>query len=279
MLNKIVLTGASGRLGSYLREPLSKLCKILISTDVNDDIGALNDNEQFILADLSKFEEINPVMIGANVICHFGAIVDEKPFNQLLGPNFIRSYNVWETAKLNNVKRVIYASSIHAVGMYSNSIKLTPFVPHRPDTYYGLSKCFSEDLARMYYEKNQIETACLRIASCAPVTTKRGLASWLSYNDLILLVKAAIEAKFIGFSILYGVSNNTRKKIDNSESKHVGFKPKDNAEVYAKKILKKDLSEEISDPGNKCHGGPFASTELGISPIEKMNIINKKKED
>ena len=66
-----------------------------------------------------------------------------------------------------------------------------------------LSKCFSEDLARMYYEKNQIETACLRIASCAPVTTKRGLASWLSYNDLILLVKSAIESKFIGFSILY----------------------------------------------------------------------------
>ena len=107
MLNKIVLTGASGRLGSYLREPLSKLCKILISTDVNDDIGALHDNEQFILADLCKFEEINPLMKGVNVICHFGAIVDEKPFNQLLGPNFIGSYNVWEAAKLNNVKRVI----------------------------------------------------------------------------------------------------------------------------------------------------------------------------
>ena len=167
------------------------------------------------------------------------------------------------------VSTVYFRSSVIPSNRKSRSIKIGPV----------LSKCFSEDLARMYYEKNQIETACLRIASCAPVTTKRGLASWLSYNDLILLVKAAIEAKFIGFSILYGVSNNTRKKIDNSESKHVGFNPKDNAEVYAKKILKKDLSEEMSDPGNKCHGGPFASTELGISPIEKMNIINKKKED
>ncbi len=277
MLDKIVLTGASGRLGSYLRHPLSTLCKELISTDINNEIGPLYNNEQFINADLSKFEEINSVIQGANMICHFGAIVDEHPFNMLLGPNFIGSYNIWEAARQNKIKRVIYASSIHAVGMYSNSINLTPFVPHRPDTYYGLSKCFSEDLARMYYEKNQIEAACLRIASCAPVTTARGLSSWLSYEDLILLVTAAIEAKFIGFSIVYGVSNNTRKNINNSESSHINFLPKDNAEVYANKILNSDLSEELLDSGNKCHGGPFASTQLGISPMGKMKIINDKK--
>jgi len=38
--NKIVLTGASGRLGSYLREPLSKISKKLVSTD-KDDIGKI----------------------------------------------------------------------------------------------------------------------------------------------------------------------------------------------------------------------------------------------
>ena len=278
MLDKIVLTGASGRLGSYLREPLSDLCKSLISTDINDEIGSLYKNEDFINADLSKFDEINSAIQGASMICHFGAIVDESPFNELLGPNFIGSYNIWEAAKKNKVKRIIYASSIHAVGMYSNSTKLTPFVPHRPDTYYGLSKCFSEDLARMYYEKNQVEAVCLRIASCAPVTTARGLSSWLSYEDLILLVKAAIQAKFVGFSILYGVSNNKRKNIDNSESSHIGFLPEDNAEVYANKIFQSDLSNELLDPGNMCHGGPFASTELGISPLEKMKIINEKKD-
>ena len=124
MLDKIVLTRASGRLGSYLREPLSDLCRSLISTDINDEIGSLYKNEDFINADLSKFEEINSAIQGANMICHFGAIVDESPFNELLGPNFIGSYNIWEAAKKNKVKRIIYASSIHAVGMYSNSIKL-----------------------------------------------------------------------------------------------------------------------------------------------------------
>ena len=213
MLNKIVLTGASGRLGSYLRKPIAKLCKKLISTDINNEIGPLFDNEEFVKADLSNFSDIKKIVQGSNMICHFGALVDEAPFEDLLGPNFIGSYNVWEAAKINKVKRIIYASSIHAVGMYSKIETLTSKSLHNPDSFYGLGKCFSEDLARMYYEKNQIEAACLRIASCAPVTTARGLSSWLSYEDLILLVTAAIEAKFIGFSIVYGVSNNTRKNI------------------------------------------------------------------
>ena len=57
--------------------------------------------------------------------------------------------------------------------MQLNALKtetLTSKTLHNPDTFYGLGKCFSEDLAKMYYE-NGLESVCLRIASCAPVTT------------------------------------------------------------------------------------------------------------
>ena len=277
MLNKIVLTGASGRLGSYLRKPLSKLCKNLISTDINNDIGPLFDNEEFVKADLSNFSDLEKIVKGSNMICHFGAMVDEAPFEDLLGPNFIGSYNVWEAAKINKVKRIIYASSIHAVGMYSKTETLTSKSLHNPDSFYGLGKCFSEDLAKMYYEKNGLETVCLRIASCAPVTTLRSLSTWLSYEDLIEMVTKCIDTPFTGFSIIYGVSNNTRKNIDNSLCSHLGFIPKDNAEKFADEIFKSDYQAELNDKGNKFHGGPFASTKLGKSPLGKMKINHKKK--
>ena len=279
MLNKIVLTGASGRLGSYLRKPLSKLCMKLISTDIKNEIGPLFDNEEFIQADLSKFSEIEKVIQGSTMVCHFGALVDEAPFEDLLGPNFVGSYNVWESAKINKVKRIIYASSIHAVGMYSKTETLTSKTLHNPDTFYGLGKCFSEDLAKMYYEKNGLESVCLRIASCAPVTTLRSLSTWLSYNDLIQMVTRCIDTPFTGFSIVYGVSNNTRKNVDNSQCSHIGFTPNDNAEQFADEIFKGDCDEELNDEGNKFHGGPFSSTQLGISPLSKMKINNKKKEN
>ena len=277
MIEKIVLTGAGGRLGSYLREPISNLCNYLVSTDIKENIGPLYENEKFIQADLSNFDEINPIIENATMICHFGAIVDELPFNKLLGPNYIGSYNIWESSRRHNVKRVIYSSSMHAVGMYPKTMTLKTDTPHRPDSFYGLAKCFTEDLAKMYFEKNAIEAVCLRIASCAPVNTARSLSSWLSYNDLIKLVTKSIDTPYTGYTIIYGISNNDRKNVDNSNASHIGYIPEDNAEIFAEEILQKDLTEELNDKGNQCHGGAFASTELGVSPMKKMNIIHDPK--
>ena len=277
MIEKIVLTGAGGRLGSYLRDPIAKLCKNLVSTDIKENIGSLYENEKFIQADLSNFDEINPIIENASMVCHFGAVVDELPFYKLLGPNYVGSYNIWESSRRHNVKRVIYSSSMHAVGMYPKTMTLKTDTPHRPDSFYGLAKCFTEDLAKMYFEKNKIEAVCLRIASCAPVNTARSLSSWLSYNDLIKLVIKSIDTPYTGYTVIYGISNNDRKNVDNSNASHIGFIPEDNAEIFAEEILQKDLTEELNDKGNHCHGGAFASTELGVSPMKKMNIIHDPK--
>ena len=273
MKKRILLTGAGGRLGSFLREPLSKICTELVSTDIKKNIGKLNKNEKYISADLANFDQICEITKDVSFVCHFGALVDELPFNEILGPNFIGSYNVWESARLNNCKRVIYASSIHAVGMYKRTKTLRPKTPHRADGFYGLSKCFTENLARMYFDKCGIESVCLRIATCSPVTTARSLTSWLSYDDLIQLVMRSIGTTHTGYSVVYGVSDNDRSNLSNIDSGHLGFKPKDNAEVYASKIFADDLTEELADEGNKLHGGPFASTDLGVSAMDKMKIV------
>ena len=115
-MKKIILTGAAGRLGSYLREPLSKLADELVSSDIVHDIGKLYRGEKYICADLTKYDEIHALLSDADMVVHFGAHPDEAPFEQLLGPNFIGAYNIWEAAFQNGVRRVIYASSIHAVG-------------------------------------------------------------------------------------------------------------------------------------------------------------------
>ena len=273
MKKRILLTGAGGRLGSFLREPLSNICTELVSTDITKNIGKLNKNEKYISADLANFDQICEITKDVSFVCHFGALVDELPFNEMLGPNFIGSYNVWESARLNNCKRVIYASSIHAVGMYKRTKTLRPKTPHRADGFYGLSKCFTENLARMYFDKCGIESVCLRIATCSPVTTARSLTSWLSYDDLIRLVMRSIDTTHTGYSVVYGVSDNDRSNLSNIDSGHLGFKPKDNAEVYASKIFADDLTEELADEGNKLHGGPFASTDLGVSAMDKMKIV------
>ena len=276
-MKKIVLTGAAGRLGSYLREPLTKLADQLVSTDINSDIGKLYPGETFVKANLEDLNAFEKMLKGAEMVLHFGAFVDEAPFEKLLGPNFIGAYNIWEAARRNNVRRVIYASSIHAVGMYPKNETISINAPHRPDTFYGLAKCFAEDLGRMYWEKCGLESVCLRILSCAQVTSTRALGSWLSYDDLIHLVTRAVDTPTTEFSIIYGVSKNDRSPINNSESKFLGYRPKDNAEIFANKILADQQEANPADLGQTRHGGPFAAVELGESGLAQMAIIDDRK--
>jgi uronate dehydrogenase len=278
-MKKIVLTGAAGRLGSYLREPLSKMTDQLVSSDKVSDIGKLYEGEKYVSADLANYAEIHALLKDADMVVHFGAHPDEAPFEQLLGPNFIGAYNIWESAFQNKLRRVVYASSIHAVGMYPKTEFIGTDVPHRPDSFYGLAKCFSEDLARMYWEKRGLEAVCLRIISCAQVNNPRALGTWLSYDDLIHLVERAVDTPITGFSIIYGVSNNDRAGVDNSKAQFLGYRPKDNAEQFAAKVLAEAPPSNPSDLGQLCHGGPFASVALGKSGMAKMNIINDAKKN
>ncbi len=275
-MKKIVLTGAAGRLGSYLREPLSKLADKLVSTDIID-VGELYEGESFINADLANLAEMEAVIEGADMVVHFGAIGDEAPFEDLLGPNFIGAYNIWEAAYRHGVKRVVYASSIHAVGMHPKNKFIGTDVEHRPDTFYGLAKCFAENLGRMYWEKRGLESVHMRILSCAQVNNARALGSWLSYDDLIQMVTRAIETPVTGFTIIYGVSNNDRAPVDNALASFMGYRPKDNAEQFAPEVLSEMPAADPTDPGQMRHGGPFASVELGNSGVASMNIVDDKK--
>ena len=276
-MKKIVLTGAAGRLGSYLREPLLKMADELVSTDLVDDIGTLYEGETYVRADLANLDEILPLLEVADMVVHFGAIGDESPFEAILGPNIIGAYNIWEAAFRNGVRRVVYASSIHAVGMHPKTEFIGTDAPHRPDTFYGLAKCFAEDLASLYWYKRGVEAVCLRILSCAQVTNARAVGSWLSYDDLIHLVERAISTPVTGFSIVYGVSNNDRAPVDNAKASFLGYRPKDNAEQFAAKIFAETPPVDIHDAGNMCHGGPFASVKLGNSGMAALNIVDDKK--
>jgi uronate dehydrogenase len=277
-MKKLVLTGAGGRLGSYLREPLSKMCDELVSTDWVEDIDTLYPGESYVKADLGSLEQMEAVLEDADMVVHFGAIGDEAAWDAILHSNIIGAYNVWEAAARKGLRRVVYASSIHAVGMYPKTQRIDTEVPHRPDTYYGLAKCFAEDLGSLYWDKKGMESVHLRILSAAQVNNPRSLGTWLSYDDLIHLVERAITTPITGFSIVYGVSNNDRATVDNHKVSFLGYRPKDNAEQFSEAVFAEATPADPTDPGQMCQGGPFASVEIGFSGTASMNIVQDKKE-
>ncbi|MBS1302346.1 NAD(P)-dependent oxidoreductase [Loktanella sp. SALINAS62] len=276
-MKKIVLTGAAGNLGSVLRKPLAEMCETLVTTDIADTLTGILPNETYTKADLGQLDQVEPLLQGADMVVHFGAIGDEAPWDQILHSNIVGAYTIWEAAYRQGVRRVVYASSIHAVGMHAKSDCLDGLERHRPDTYYGLSKCFAEDLASLYWDKRGVESVCMRIYSCQPEPANaRAVGSWLSYDDLTRMVRSAITSPTTGFTIVWGVSNNDRAPVSNARASFLGYRPQDNGEDYAGAILPKADPMDPQNPEDMCHGGPFAVVPLGESGVEMIKARSPK---
>ncbi|PVA07539.1 NAD-dependent epimerase/dehydratase family protein [Thalassorhabdomicrobium marinisediminis] len=276
---KIVLTGACGNLGMEIRATLAALADELVSVDIADAPADLLENERFVQADCANFDEVLPLMEGADMAVHFASIADERPFEVLLGPNYLSSYNVWEAGHRQGVKRVIYASSVHAVGMRENAEGIDVDAEHAPDTFYGLAKCFTEDLGKLYWAKRGMESVHLRIFSCTKEPQNvRALRTWLSFDDLRHLVERAVTATTTGFAVIYGISNNDRAPVNNTKAGFLGYKPKDNAEDWADKLLAEAPPADPSDPAQMCLGGPFATVPLGESGVAGIKAMSGENE-
>lgn len=257
--NRLLITGAAGNLGQVLRKGLAPLATTIRLTD-RSAMAAAAAHEEIMQAELGDFDAIMKVVEGCDAVVHFGAAPVERPWEEILDSSIKGGYNVYEAARRHNIKRIVYASSIHAVGYVRREEGADTDTPHRPDSLYGVSKCFVEDLASLYYHKFGIESACLRINSSFPEPIdRRHLATWLSFNDLVQLVERCLVAERIGHSVIYGISDNRERFFSNDKVRHIGYVPNDTAEDYRAQVEAKTEPGDPHDPGIKFVGGVFCN--------------------
>ena len=253
----ILITGAAGRLGTELRRGLAPLALRLRLSDMVE-VQDLQPNEEAAICDLADEAAVHAMCQGVDVIVHFGGIPLERPWDQILNANIRGSYHIYEGARKAGVKRVVYSSSVHAIGYHRLEDQIDANAPHRPDGLYGLSKCFVEDLGRLYWDKFGIETAALRIFSSFPEPAdRRMLWSWLSFDDCIRLVTASLTAPRVGFTVVHGLSDNAVKPVDNRLSAHLGFLPQDNTESFRVAVEAKTPVPNPRAPAVQHLGGWF----------------------
>ncbi|GMG81283.1 NAD(P)-dependent oxidoreductase [Paralimibaculum aggregatum] len=256
---RLLITGAAGALGSVLREGLAPLATTLRLTD-RADLAAAGPHEEVMPAELGDFDRIMEVVAGCDAVVHFGAAPVERPWEEILESSIKGGYNVYEAARRHGVKRIVYASSIHAVGYVRREEGADTDTPHRPDTLYGVSKCFVEDLAKMYWHKFGIESALLRINSCFPEPVdRRHLATWMSHRDLVQLVTRCLTAESIGHTVVYGISDNRERFFSNEKVRHLGYVPQDSAEVHRARVEAACAPGDPADPAVAFAGGVFCT--------------------
>ena len=167
---------------------------------------------------------------------------------------------------MNGVKRILFATSNHAVGFYRRDEVIDHRVYPKPDSRYGVSKIFGEAIGSLYADKYGLEVLCIRIGNVNPKPVdKRRLAIWLSPRDLAQLVTIGVEHPGIRFEIVYGVSGNKRSWYDNSNAQRLGYKPQDDSEAWAEEVLRNE--KPVTDAASERYqGGNFVSAELGGDP-------------
>jgi uronate dehydrogenase len=256
---RLLITGAAGNLGRELRTGLASLADIVRVTD-RAEMAPAGANEEVMPCELGDFDAIMDVVQDCDAIVHFGAAPVERPWAEILESSIKGGYNIYEAARRHGIKRVVYASSIHAVGFVRRESGADTDTAHRPDSLYGVSKCFVEDLAKMYFDKFGIESACLRINSCFPEPIdRRHLATWMSFRDLVQLVERSLVAERIGHTVVYGISDNREAFFSNHKVAHLGYKPQDTAETYRAQAESKVGPGDPFDPGIEFVGGVFCN--------------------
>ncbi|MFI6346769.1 NAD-dependent epimerase/dehydratase family protein [Streptomyces sp. NPDC050560] len=261
----VLLTGAAGGVGTLMRELLPEYGYALRLFDAVPVPGA----PDAITADLGDVAALRAAVRGTDAVLHLAGISLESTFDKILDANVRGTYNLYEAAREEGVRRVVFASSNHAVGFTPYPRGAAPHprealvpvgTPHRPDTFYGLSKAFGEDLAQLYWDKHGIETVSVRIGSCFPEPTSvRMLSIWMSPADGARLFHAALTAEGVGHTVVYGSSANTRLWWDLSSARALGYEPRDDSERYAGPLLARHGELDPEKAGQSTLGGEFTT--------------------
>src|SRR5579863_3056950 len=260
MMNRVLITGAGGGIGRSLRETLRGVYPVLRLSD-RVPLAPARDGEEVDRTDIADTAAVERMVAGVDGIVHLGGISGENTWERILDANIIGLYNVFEAARRAGVRRIVMATSNHAVGFYPRAQTIDHRVVPRPDSRYGVSKAFSEALASLYADKHGIGFLLTRIGNFGerPID-KRRLAIWISPRDYTQLVRIGLEHPDIRYEIVYGISDNRRSWYDNSNAYRLGYRPEDDSEPYAEAVLAAEPPNP--DPiAERYQGGTFCADE------------------
>ena len=230
---RILVTGAAGGVGSLLRPRLARPGRVLRLVD----LAPLPDpapGEEVLRADITDPDAMLAACRDVDAVVHLAGISGEDTWDRILRVNIHGTYVVFEASRRAGVRRVIYASSNHAVGFHPVGGTAGDYLFPRPDTHYGVSKVAGEAIGSLYHDRYGLDVVCVRIGSCFErPRAERELATWLSPDDAARLVEAALSAVSPGFRVVWGVSDNTRRWWSLDEARALGYRPRDDAEDYA----------------------------------------------
>jgi len=233
----MLLTGAAGRIGSSFFEAAKDRYRFRLADRETAGLEeAAGREHETLRLDVADLEACQAACRGVETVIHLAA--DPSPeadfYGSLLDNNIKGTYNVFRAAKDQGCRRVIFASSIHAVVGYPQDMQTRPETPVRPANMYGVSKCFGEAVAACF-ATDGLSAIAIRIGAYEPDQLRQEpttglMMAYVSRRDMNHLLERCVETANISFAIVHGESNNRFKRMDLTATRELlGYEPEDDA--------------------------------------------------
>jgi UDP-glucose 4-epimerase len=257
---KVLVTGAAGNIGSYFAEHSRQNYDLRLMIRPRDQekhrasVEKIRGFGEVVVGELSELDKLKEFCRGIDTVLHLAANASPNAtWDSVCSDNITGTYHTFVAAKSAGCRRVIYASSIHAVSGYPGDVQVKTTEPVNPGDLYGVSKCFGEALSRYMAEKEGVSAICLRIGAFQPnesAESEKGVAmmdAWVSRRDLNQLIEKCIDNETLKFAIFHGLSDNRFKRLDISDARElVGYEPQDDLTDVNPKLKDLHLSEKVS---------------------------------
>ena len=255
---RVLITGAAGRIGSFFAEHSDGKYDLRLMVHEGDgDVSRLEPFGQIVKGDVTDLDSMKAACEGREVVLHLAA--DPAPnatWSTLLPLNVIGTYNAFAAAKSAGVRRLVYASSIHAVSGYPADVQVGPDFPVNPGDLYGVTKCFGEALGRYMGEKQGVQCIAVRIGAFQPRSAARKdgaikmMDHFVSRQDLNQLLQKAVEAEHLTWAVVNGLSDNRFKRLDITSARELlGYEPSDDLTEMNPELADLHLHDAVASAG------------------------------
>lgn len=180
------------------------------------------------------------VFDGADAVIHLAAAAHpDSAWDDLLAPNVVGVHAVAAAAAAAGVRRLVLASSLHAVSAVPAGTQRWSTDAARPANLHGASKAWAEAVGSWIAATTTTTVVALRLGYIAPArpdaTWPDGeLSVWLSPRDATDLFRAAVETEGLTFAVLNGTSANRYPVADLADTRRLlGYQPLDDAWLAA----------------------------------------------
>lgn len=268
---KVLITGAAGNIGSYFAEQSYERYDLRLMVRPKDDAKGIAKYGEVVEAELGDLDRLKEVCRGIDTVLHLAA--DPSPhaaWDSVLENNIKGHYHMCVAAKAAGCRRLVYASSIHAISGYPADVQVKASDPPNPGDLYGVSKCFAEALCRYMAEQEGLSCIAVRIGAFQPPEEARDdqaiafmMDAFVSERDLTQLLQKCIDDDKLKFAVVHGLSDNRFKRMDISSARELlGYEPQDDFTELNEELRRLDLDRVSSHSGVRDAGKSGLRNEL-----------------